>query len=117
VEEILKQYPARDVRVFAVWEPMLATDWMRPTTFVLARLRDRRGAQYWDPEHLLAKRMASDARDPQPKQKCCTRNGVLWDMAAVYPPGAVWGDAMPSAVFFNGPVANVEEELEAQLKR
>jgi len=112
----LRQYPARDVKVFAVWEPMLSTDWMRPNTRVLARLSDRRGEQYWDSGHWLAKQMGHDARDPQPKQKCCTRNGVLWDLAAVYPPGAVWGDAMPAAVFFNGPVVKVEEALEAELK-
>jgi hypothetical protein len=104
------------VKVFAVWEPILSTDWMRPTTWVLARLNDRRGAQYWDPAHLLAKQMAKDARDPQSKQKCCTRNGVLWDLAAVYPPGLVWSDAMPPAVLFNGPVVKVDEALEAELK-
>jgi hypothetical protein len=112
----LKEFPAHDVKVFAVWEPMLSTDWLRPTTFALARLRDRRGAQYWDPAHLLAKQMANDAREPQPKQKCCTRNGVLWDLAALYPPGEVWGDAMPPAVFFNGPVVKVEDDLQAELK-
>jgi hypothetical protein len=104
------------MKVFAVWEPMLSTDWMSPNTRVLARLSDPRGAQYWDLAHLLAKQMAKDARDPQPKQKCCTRNGVLWDLAAVYPPGAVWGDAIPPAVFFNGPVVKVEDDLQTELK-
>jgi len=94
---------------------MLPTDWMRPATIVLARLTDRRGAQYWDPDHLLARQMSNDARDPQPKQECCRRNGVLWDMAAVYRPGAVWGDALPAAVFFNGPVVKMRDQVEAEL--
>jgi hypothetical protein len=49
-------------------------------------------------------------------QKCCTRNGVLWDLAAVYPPGAIWDDTIPPAVFFNGPVVDVADQLEAELK-
>jgi hypothetical protein len=91
---------------------MLPTDWMRPTTAVLARLSDARASQYWDPAHLLAKRLSGDARDPQPKPDCCRRDGNLWDLAAVYPPGATWGDALPPAVFFNGPIVDVRDGLE-----
>ncbi|MEO8372840.1 MAG: hypothetical protein ABI806_26885, partial [Candidatus Solibacter sp.] len=65
---------------------MIVTDWMSPTTGVLARLKDGRARQYWDKEHLLAKRMSADAREPQPKPDCCTSNGILWDLAALYPP-------------------------------
>jgi hypothetical protein len=71
--------------------------------------------QYWDPDHVLATRMKNDARPPQPEQDCCVRAGILWDLAAVYPPGAVWADRMPSAVMFNGPVVDVIEGIEAAL--
>jgi len=91
---------------------MLATDWQRPSASVLSRIPDTRAVQYWDPSHLLAKRMAADARDPQPKQKCCVRNEVLWDLAAVYPPGVQWTSQLPPAALFNGPVVNVKAELE-----
>jgi hypothetical protein len=94
---------------------MLATDWMRPGTTVLARLADRRAAQYWDPAHLLARKLSDDARAPQPEPKCCRRNGILWDLAAVYPPGAIWQDTIPPAVFFNGAVSRVQDALEARL--
>jgi hypothetical protein len=101
-----------NVRVFAVWEPILATDWQRPGASVLSRVPDLRAHQYWDPKHLVAQRIAADARDPQPRQKCCVRDGFLWDVAAVYPPGVKWTAQMPPAVFFNGPVMKVKEDLE-----
>ena len=103
--------------MFAVWEPILLTDWSRPSTAVLKRLADARVAQFWDERHVLAKRMAQDARDPQPQQQCCERDGYLWDLAAVYPAGAVWKDALPPAVVFDGPVVRRKDQLVAALAR
>jgi hypothetical protein len=94
---------------------MLPTDWSAPARAVLKRLSDRRVQQYWDPNHVLATQMKNDARAPQPVQDCCVRSGILWDLAAVYPPGATWSDRMPSAVVFNGPVVDVMSEVEAAL--
>ena len=102
--------------VFAVWEPILATDWQSPAAGVLSRLKDARVRQYWDPQHLLAQRLAADAREPQPKQACCLRGNILWDMAALYPAGAQWKDSLPPAAFFNGPVFDRKGELEAHLR-
>ena len=65
---------------------MLPTDWSAPASSVLTRLSDRRVQQHWDPNHVLATRMKNDARAPQPVQDCCVRSGILWDLAAVYPP-------------------------------
>ncbi len=98
--------------MFAVWEPILVTDWMRPGAPVLGLIPDLRAHQYWDRGHLLAQRLAADAREPQPEQDCCTRKGILWDLAAVYPPGLQWTDHVPPAVFFNGPVVKVRDEFE-----
>ena len=94
---------------------MVPTDWGAPTTAVLARLSDARVRQYWDPNHVLAKRMEADAREPQPVQECCVRSGILWDLAAVYPAGAVWSDRMPAAALFNGPVVDVIDDMKAAI--
>ena len=75
---------------------------------VLARLSDPRAQQFWDKRHALAQRLAADARDPQPKPDCCDRNGFLWDLAAVYPPGALWAETLPPAIFFDGPVVGCQ---------
>jgi hypothetical protein len=116
VEEILERQRGAEIEVFAVWEPMLATDWQAPGNGVLARLKDVRARQYWDPEHLLAKRLAADAREPQPKQACCVQDNILWDLAALYPAGAQWKELLPGAVFFNGPIAKRQAELEGAMQ-
>ena len=94
---------------------MLATDLGAPTPLVLQRLKDTRARQFWDPGHTLAMQLAADAQAPQPKQHCCDQKGVLWDLAAVYPPGEVWSDHIPAATFFDGPVVKVQPSLESAL--
>lgn len=94
---------------------MLPTDWSAPSSSVLRRLSDDRVQQYWDPDHVLATQMQRDARPPQPVQDCCVRSDILWDLAAVYPPGSVWSDRMPPAVVFSGPVVDVTEAIEEAL--
>jgi len=92
--------------VFAVWEPILPTDYSSPGTAVLARLSDSRAGQYWDKNHLFAeqlgRRIEGDAT--QPKPNCCTRKGIQWDEVAVYGQDAHWDTQLPRAVYLNGPV-------------
>jgi hypothetical protein len=111
----LDKHANAGVRVFVVWEPVIATDFAPPITSVLARAFDRRVSQYWDRGKVLAARMSADARPPQPEQECCVRDGVLWDLAAVYPKGVIWDDRLPPATLFNGPVVDVTEKIEAVL--
>jgi hypothetical protein len=75
------------------------TDFRAPTTGVLRRLHDPRAAQYWDPAHLLAAQLPGEP-------ECCRNDGILWDIAAVYPPGAQWTDKPPTPTLFNGPVVD-----------
>lgn len=95
---------------------MLATDVSAPATRTLARLSDPRVRQYYDPDHLFAKRMGADARPPQPVPDCCTRKGILWDLMAIYPVRAMWTDKMPTAAIFNGTVVDVVDGLDHALK-
>jgi hypothetical protein len=115
VDAILRRHPDQPARVFVIWEPILPTDWSPPTTFAMRRIRDRRTQQYWDPDHHVARKLAADARSPQPAHDCCERSGILWDLAAVYPPGRLWNERMPPAVVFNGSVVDVEPEIESAL--
>lgn len=94
---------------------MIPTDLMRPVRMVLARLSDPRAWQAWDADRRVARGMDRDARDPQPKPRCCRREGVLWDLAAVYPPGAQWKDTLPPAVFFDGPVVVQRDGIAAAI--
>jgi hypothetical protein len=101
--------------VFVVWEPILSTDWSPPSTFAMKLIPDVRARQYWDPDHVVAKKLAADRRAPQPEEECCERSGILWDLVAVYPRGVTWNDRMPVAVLFNGPIVDVKAEIESSL--
>ena len=111
MQTLLEQHASAAVRVFAVWEPIRVTDFAPPLASVLRRLRDPRVQQYWDSGHRVARRLADDARPPQPVQDCCVQSGVLWDLAAVYPAGARWSDRLPPATVFNGSVVDNVSEL------
>ena len=102
-------------RVYVVWEPILKTDGDPPGSLVLGRIGDARARQYWDPQHLVAKQMAADARPPQPKERCCVRDGILWDLIAIYPAGRRWDDRMPPATFFDGAVVDLKDAFAAAL--
>jgi hypothetical protein len=106
-----------DLRVLVVWEPILPTDWERPTSAVLARIHNRSVAQFWDHGHLVAHaisgELSSDAAGPKPH--CCNLLGNLWDFAVLYPKGALWRAAPPQAEFADGPVAEVQGGLGREL--
>lgn len=113
VEAVLKRNSGSNVRVFAVWEPMLPTDWRRPGTGVLARLSDPRVIQVWDSKHLIARLMETGAAGRQPS--CCTRNGSWWDVIASYSRNAKWTNAAPAPVLLDGTVESTAPRLEAEL--
>jgi hypothetical protein len=111
----LRRFPDVPVSVLAIWEPMLPTDLSAPTTGTLARLSDKRVRQFYDADHLFAKRLKLDAQPPQPIPDCCTRRDILWDLMAIYPSGPTWTDRIPAATVFNGPVVDVIDALEKAL--
>lgn len=102
----MKENASPHIRVFAIWEPILPTDYSSPGTAVLGRLSDSRVSQYWDKEHLFATELARRIQaDPdQPKPQCCTRKDIPWDEVAVYDQAALWGGQLPRAAYLNGPV-------------
>ncbi|HEY2168912.1 MAG TPA: hypothetical protein VGJ30_04760, partial [Candidatus Angelobacter sp.] len=108
---MLKRNSNPHIRVFAVWEPILPTDYSSPGTMVLARLSDPRVAQYWDKNHLFAEQLGlkleSDTGHPRPN--CCTRKGIQWDEVAVYDQNAQWEGQLPRAVFLSGPVVHAAD--------
>ena len=99
------------VRVLVVWEPMLPTDWGRPSGMVQSRVSDTRVIQFWDKDHLVAKELKQQF--PSSRKLCCQRNGVLWDVAAVYPSGVEWGTVAPD--YFGGAVLDVANDVSQHL--
>ncbi|HWG21437.1 MAG TPA: hypothetical protein VG225_12975 [Terracidiphilus sp.] len=110
---VLKSHPGTKIRVFAIWEPILPTDWGRPASTILGNLSDERVLQWWDKRHLVAHllRESAGGRDPG----CCMSNGTLWDVIAVYPPGARWTETLPAPQFFAGPVVRGAPQWDAKV--
>jgi hypothetical protein len=113
VEAILRRHPGSNIRIFAVWEPMLPTDWGRPSTGVMARLSDPRVTQFWDRNHLIAGLVEKGADGRRPA--CCTLNGHWWDVIAAYPPASKWAATAPAPELLNGTIVHTAPELGAQL--
>lgn len=88
---------------------MLPTDWSRPSGRVQSRISDSRVVQFWDKDHLVAKELQQQIRS---SQICCQRNGIIWDVAALYPSNVQWGST-PS--FFGGAVLDVSGEVRNRL--
>jgi hypothetical protein len=108
---VLKQQSSDKLTIFVIWEPILASDWSRPTRPVLGRISDDRVRQFWDKDHLVAKQLDKQLSSLQPN--CCRNEGILWDLVALYPKGAHW-DATP--IFVDGPVAKVEDALTTRVQ-
>jgi hypothetical protein len=105
------------VVVFAVWEPILPTDWSRPGTSVLRRLSDSRVRQFWDVDHTVAATLEKAETTGMHHPNCCERKGILWDLTAAYTPGAQWHEALPEPILLNGPVVGTVSDLESALAK
>jgi hypothetical protein len=94
-----------DLRVFAVWEPVLLGD-VAPGAALQAELPDR-VVKLWDPGLTVSR--AIGAVDPD----AVSRRGVVWDALLLYRPDARWspGAPMPIAAWRDGPVVSVIDKL------
>jgi len=107
---LLNQTHSLPIRVLVVWEPILPTDWSRPSGMVQARISDPRVIQYWDNDHLVAEALHHQLSS---EPSCCQRRGILWDLAALYGKQAKWGTSSP--VFAGGPVVDAAPDVEKRL--
>jgi hypothetical protein len=118
IASVLKVHRGPGVRILIVWEKILPTDWSSPGTSVLARVPDTRAVQFWDPDLLLSK-AAQPALASDPSRITGRTNLVtgkhIWDLVAVYPPGARWDASFPQPKFAGAPVADVTMQLSDQL--
>jgi len=92
------------MRAFVVWEPVLVTDWARPSTATLGRIPDLRAAQFWDRDRLISHSMGEH-----------NRRSIVWDDISIYPPGPLWEDRPPKPLFRGRAVVDVEERARAAL--
>lgn len=98
LESLLEAERDPQLRVFVIWEPVLATDLSAPSTITLRRIHDPRVSQYWDPNRVLSHAMGEHDRP-----------SVVWDYIAVYKPEQIWTDAPPQPEFKGRPVVRFIE--------
>jgi hypothetical protein len=89
----MREINSQNVRVFVVWEPVLPTDFVAPSTAALARIPDSRAAQFWDKTRALSHLLGEH-----------NRSIVVWDYIAVYASGTLWQDAPPKPIYSANPV-------------
>jgi hypothetical protein len=104
--QLLREINSQNVRVFVIWEPVLPTDLVAPSTAALARIPDVRAAQYWDRKRELSHSLGEHNRPT-----------VVWDYIAVYGPGTLWQDAPPKPVYSDGPVRDVISGAKESIQR
>ena len=98
LESLLETQTDPHLRVYVIWEPVLATDLSAPSTIALRRIRDLRVKQYWDKDRVLSHAMGEHDRP-----------SVVWDYIAVYRPEQIWTEAPPQPEFKGRPVVRFIE--------
>ena len=115
--DVLRGNPGAKVRVFVIWEPVLATDWGTPSQTLTANVPDARAVHFWDPQRRLS---AAYGNAPKLDLLAGIRNvsfrmkDVVWDTALVYPPGAKWGSPAELLV---APVVKYRDGLAEALRQ
>ena len=109
-QRVLETHAQTPLVVFAVWQPILPTDWERPRRGPLHRLSDPRVRQYWDAGHSVALELREVA-----ETNCCYEHGIPWDSLAVFEPGELWEQSPPRPVLFDGIIMDAVEGFESLL--
>ena len=113
---MLRAIPAANVRVFVIWEPVLLTDWRRPSAAQTSYVPDRRATHFWDIDRRLSALYGGPAKKEtlaETHQLAFRMKDVIWDTALVYPPGVRWGQ---SAKLMVAPVVKYKDQLERALR-
>jgi cytochrome c oxidase subunit II len=100
VADLLRKNHDPNLRVFVIWEPVLATDWGRPGRSITANVADPRATHYWDPQHRLSSLYGGrgNVTNLASKTEIAFKMGaVIWDAALVYPPRPSMGCTRTSA--------------------
>ena len=94
------------MRVFVIWEPVLPSDLLAPSTASLKRISDSRVSQYWDKPRLVSRSMGETDHD-----------SIVWDIVAVYEPGRIWDQKPPEPAYSGGPVVEVINETRTAMRQ
>jgi hypothetical protein len=104
-EQILERYPEADVRVYAVWLPVLPTD----ERFEVADLMvDARVSHYWDGDRRVSDAFGEAAGLPE--------GALLWDAFLLFAPAATWTGSPPEPLARGAPVVDEVAKMQQALQ-
>jgi hypothetical protein len=118
VNQMLERHPRDPMRVFLVWSAVRKQDKKGVPAGTYAKVPDPRVTQFWDKKLDLSKRIVRDVtanpalyhlNDP------VTDKTVVWDFAAVYPPGVRWEKTFPVPSYYGKPVVAVIRDVEERV--
>lgn len=92
-----------------VWEPVLKTDVVPPTSSGLALVPDSRAAQYWDPGLVLSKDLVRSVNEDPARygrEETLPPAFIAWDVVAVFDATARWNRDIPVPAYYGGPVVH-----------
>ena len=118
VQKVLDEIKTPDIVALIVWEPVLLTDLVPPTTRVLGRIHDNRAIQYWDPKLAVSNHVKRAARAVRQDEIQCIPDldgGPVWDYISIYPPGATWAEVPLGTSYSGCPVADVIGDVRERL--
>ncbi len=114
---MLQQYPRANVHVFVIWEPVLATDWGRPSPALTSLIADPRATHFWDWSRRLSSLYGGSGnldRLAAQRNVSFRMRSIVWDTALYYPAGTRWGEP---AEFLWAPVVRYRDQLSGAFAR
>ncbi len=96
--------------MLVVWEPILNSDREPPKNF--PDFEKTQVQQFWDPEHRVSRALLAS---PAIAARHVDDDGVVWDAAFLFAPGARWEEAPPDASFAGAPVIRAHKRLREAL--
>jgi hypothetical protein len=108
-EQILEKNPSANMKVYAVWFPMIPTDSRSRWSWTAGAIDDKRVVHIWDEKKVvgqwLAKQLNYNGKDSE----------VLWDAYLLYGPQAQWESTPSPLVSWGRTINDTRTEFEKSL--
>jgi hypothetical protein len=108
--DVLGKFPSARLRVYAVWQPILPTDFRFTRRESL--LADSRVIHLWDRNKAVGRWFATYRGG----EDDCFMGDVAWDLFYLFGPDAHWGERPDPLVACGGPVIEKSEKLAAAIR-
>lgn len=103
--QLLAQVSSEELRVYAVWLPMLWSD--SRAMWIGTSMPDPRVMHFWDGEHVIGQWIA---------KKIDGYEGISWDSYYLYGPNAAWETVPSPLVGSGGTIYGERETLAMQVR-